>query len=195
MGHPRNNHVVDKASLRSSLNQQRRTLAARLSPADRSRWDERTTERVLAVLNAQTNMATKRVLASYQALSTEPPTQLLNDSLSATHDVWLPTYRDAEGNELPELLWSRQSATHDIVTSREFAQFVDVVIVPALAATPDGSRIGKGRGYYDRFLSILASQQRAPVTVALVRDSELLASIPCEPHDQKVSVVVPISDP
>lgn len=146
-------------------------------------------------MNRHSNMSIKHVVASYESLATEPPTQALNEALRVTHDVWLPTYRDDDGNELAELRWFRPAATHDVVTSVEFAQLVDVVIVPALAATPDGSRIGKGRGYYDRFLNTLASQQRSCVTYALIRETELLDSIPCEPHDQKVTFVVPISDP
>ncbi|MEJ6013740.1 5-formyltetrahydrofolate cyclo-ligase [Corynebacterium sp. H127] len=62
----------------------------------------------------------------------------------------------------------------------------DLVLVPALAATPAGFRLGKGGGYYDR---ALASQQEA-TTIALVYDSEVLPEIPTQPHDRPTSIVL-----
>ncbi|NMO90850.1 5-formyltetrahydrofolate cyclo-ligase [Actinomycetospora sp. TBRC 11914] len=61
-----------------------------------------------------------------------------------------------------------------------------VVVVPALAATADGVRLGRGGGHYDRSLPL-----RSPTTVvvALVGDDELLAELPAEPHDVRVDAV------
>jgi len=63
----------------------------------------------------------------------------------------------------------------------------DVVVVPALAVAPDGTRLGRGGGYYDRAL-----QHARPdaVLVAVVFDEELLAAVPAGPHDRPVTAVV-----
>jgi len=63
---------------------------------------------------------------------------------------------------------------------------VEAMIIPAVAVAEDGTRLGRGKGYYDRALASLPSS--IPV-VALVHDAELLAEIPSESHDQKVSWV------
>jgi 5-formyltetrahydrofolate cyclo-ligase len=63
----------------------------------------------------------------------------------------------------------------------------DVVIVPALAVDRTGVRLGRGGGSYDR---VLARIGPGILTVAAVYDSELVDTLPCQPHDQRVRAVV-----
>jgi 5-formyltetrahydrofolate cyclo-ligase len=63
----------------------------------------------------------------------------------------------------------------------------DVVIVPALAVSRDGQRLGRGGGYYDR--ALLLARPDA-VVVAVVFDEELVDELPTEAHDRRVAVVV-----
>ncbi len=63
----------------------------------------------------------------------------------------------------------------------------DVVVVPALAVSRDGVRLGRGGGYYDR---ALAHARPDAVLVAVVFDEELLDHVPAEPHDRRVTAVV-----
>ncbi|OBJ67962.1 5-formyltetrahydrofolate cyclo-ligase [Mycobacterium sp. 1274756.6] len=59
-----------------------------------------------------------------------------------------------------------------------------LVLVPALAVDGRGVRLGRGGGYYDRSLPL--RDPRAAV-VAVVRDEELLAAVPAEAHDVRMS--------
>ncbi|RBY89624.1 5-formyltetrahydrofolate cyclo-ligase [Blastococcus sp. TF02A-30] len=63
----------------------------------------------------------------------------------------------------------------------------DVVVVPALAVSRDGVRLGRGGGFYDR---ALAHARPGAVLVAVVFDDELLDELPAEPHDHRVTAVV-----
>ena len=63
----------------------------------------------------------------------------------------------------------------------------DVVVVPALAVGRDGTRLGRGGGYYDRALRYVREDA---VLVAVVFDDELVDALPVEPHDRAVSAVV-----
>jgi 5-formyltetrahydrofolate cyclo-ligase len=63
----------------------------------------------------------------------------------------------------------------------------EVVVVPALAVSRDGVRLGRGRGYYDRALRHV---RPGAVLVAVVFDDELLDELPAEPHDVRVTAVV-----
>src|SRR4051794_38133282 len=63
----------------------------------------------------------------------------------------------------------------------------DVVLVPALAVAADGTRLGRGGGYYDR---ALAAARPDAVLVAVVFDDELLETVPAEAHDRRVSAVL-----
>ena len=58
---------------------------------------------------------------------------------------------------------------------------VDVVLVPGLAFGRDGRRLGRGAGYYDRFLAGLEAE-----TVALTTSSRIRDDLPLEPHDVRV---------
>jgi 5-formyltetrahydrofolate cyclo-ligase len=62
---------------------------------------------------------------------------------------------------------------------------LDLIIAPALAIDYDGQRLGRGAGYFDRYLE----QYKGP-TVGLVYDAEFLAEVPSETHDAPVSQVV-----
>jgi 5-formyltetrahydrofolate cyclo-ligase len=63
----------------------------------------------------------------------------------------------------------------------------DLIIVPALAVAATGVRLGRGAGSYDR---VLARVDPGILTIAAVYDSELVDSLPAEPHDRPVRAVV-----
>ncbi|MEU4158462.1 5-formyltetrahydrofolate cyclo-ligase [Actinoplanes sp. NPDC026670] len=65
---------------------------------------------------------------------------------------------------------------------------VDLLLVPALAVGPDGTRMGRGGGSYDRVLARLP--EPGPLTVALLHDGEDVPFVPAEPHDRRVHAVI-----
>lgn len=65
------------------------------------------------------------------------------------------------------------------------AASVDFAIVPAVACGRDGSRLGQGGGYYDRFL-----QQTGCAFAALCTEAFLLPHVPCEAHDRNMKIIV-----
>mgnify|MGYP000148979102 FL=1 len=81
-----------------------------------------------------------------------------------------------------ELSWHIDGSEADI----ESAQ---LIVMPALAAGKDGSRLGRGKGYYDRAVSQLTTPR-----VVVVHDDELFDSVPSEQFDEKVSAVVTCSE-
>ncbi len=62
---------------------------------------------------------------------------------------------------------------------------IDVVLVPGLAFGRDGSRLGRGGGYFDRLLPRLRARR-----VAACFARQLFDTVPVEPHDARVEVVV-----
>src|SRR3954447_4483651 len=62
---------------------------------------------------------------------------------------------------------------------------IDLVIVPGLAFTLAGDRLGYGRAYYDRFLPTV----RAP-SIGVCFTEQLVDEMPVEPHDVRVDMVV-----
>jgi 5-formyltetrahydrofolate cyclo-ligase len=64
---------------------------------------------------------------------------------------------------------------------------VDLIIVPAAAVDGRGTRLGWGRGYYDK---TLGSTEKCPPVYAVVYDQEVLTEVPREVHDQPVDGIV-----
>lgn len=69
---------------------------------------------------------------------------------------------------------------------------IDMVLVPGLAFDRERRRLGRGAGFYDRFLeSELGSRSPGSptVTVGLAFDAQVVDRAPAEPHDRPVDVV------
>jgi 5-formyltetrahydrofolate cyclo-ligase len=68
---------------------------------------------------------------------------------------------------------------------------LDAVLVPAAAVDRDGNRLGWGKGYYDRFLETV---EGSPLVIAVVFDSDIVASVPTESHDARVGAIATESE-
>jgi 5-formyltetrahydrofolate cyclo-ligase len=64
---------------------------------------------------------------------------------------------------------------------------VDVVVVPALAASATGHRLGYGAGFYDR---VLPAYRPPAIAIAVVYDFQLLGELPSLDHDVACDIVV-----
>jgi len=65
------------------------------------------------------------------------------------------------------------------------ASELDLIVAPAMACDRRGNRLGRGGGYYDRFIS----QADGCLVCGLVFDGQLLDELPAEPHDQPVNML------
>ena len=65
------------------------------------------------------------------------------------------------------------------------AEQIDLALIPGLAFDRSGGRLGRGGGYYDRWLTGFSG-----ITIALCRDGLLLDTIPRLPHDVGVKLVI-----
>ena len=63
----------------------------------------------------------------------------------------------------------------------------DVVIVPGIAFTSGGDRLGQGGGWYDRFL---AGTRDGCVTIGVGFEPQLVDDLPLAPHDVRLDMVV-----
>lgn len=62
---------------------------------------------------------------------------------------------------------------------------IDLFIVPGVAFDRNGNRLGRGKGYYDRYLANLTQ----PI-IGLCFDFQLLDHIPTAPHDKKMTAII-----
>ncbi len=64
---------------------------------------------------------------------------------------------------------------------------LDLVIVPGLAFDKKGNRLGRGKGYYDRFLGSLSDKTHS---IGLAFDFQILPLIPTTTHDVSVKKLI-----
>ena len=63
---------------------------------------------------------------------------------------------------------------------------LDLIVVPGMAFDPNGHRLGRGKGYYDRFLTKYPDVK----TIGICFDFQFLPEIPTEPHDKIIDEVI-----
>ncbi len=137
---------------------------------------------VVASLNYST-------VCAYVPFGTEPGTKTLVDALAeGGARVLLPIIRPEPG----PLDWAEYDG--DLSPGRlrgileptggrlgvEAVGSAELVLVPAMAVDQRGVRLGRGAGHYDRSLVFAAA---GAALLAVVRDEELVARLPGEPHD------------
>lgn len=64
---------------------------------------------------------------------------------------------------------------------------IDLVIVPGLAFDEFGNRLGRGRGFYDRFL---ANPELRSVACGMAFEAQVVPSMPVGPLDRRVQMLV-----
>jgi len=64
---------------------------------------------------------------------------------------------------------------------------IDLVVVPGVAFDKNNMRLGRGHGYYDRFLCGLPKRTK---TIGLAFDFQVVENLPQDPHDIPVSKII-----
>jgi 5-formyltetrahydrofolate cyclo-ligase len=64
---------------------------------------------------------------------------------------------------------------------------IHLVVVPGVAFDKNNLRLGRGHGYYDRFLCLLPKETK---TIGLAFDFQVVESLPKHPHDIPVSKII-----
>jgi 5-formyltetrahydrofolate cyclo-ligase len=127
----------------------------------------------------------------YASYGTEPDTAALRIALAdAGYEVLLPRVVNDHLEWVldgPETTTSTMGIDEPTGPSVPLAP-VRALLIPALAVTLAGDRLGKGGGYYDRVLSTVESS--STVVAAIVHDSDITDEIPCEPHDRRVDWIL-----
>lgn len=60
-----------------------------------------------------------------------------------------------------------------------------VVVVPGLGFNAEGKRLGRGKGFYDRYL-----EEHAVIKIGVCFEMQMIADLPTDLHDMKMDFVV-----
>ncbi len=167
---------------------------------------------VLASISPESALTMSRAAAAHLFATPEyRQTEVLMVYLSQTEEVdttpiVLQAWKDGKTVAAPQVSWeSRQMVPHEIknldedIARNQFGlrepagglpipiELIDLVIVPGLAFDPVGNRLGRGRGFYDRFLAKPDFKGRS---CGLAFEVQIVGAIPAGEHDQKVDLLV-----
>ena len=177
----------EKANIRREI----RALVAQMTEADRLSQSVCICEQVKAMGEWQD---ADDVLL-YAALPDEVSlSALISNALASGKRVWLPVvdgdnlrirqYKDGMTEmsagfhieeptpDAPELLPSAYSQ-------------ISLAIIPGRAFTPDGDRLGRGKGYYDRFLALYHG-----TTIGVAFSCQIYSSLPTDPWDRPLNKMI-----
>jgi 5-formyltetrahydrofolate cyclo-ligase len=134
-----------------------------------------------------------RCVAGYLPLRTEPGSLALLAGLAA-RDVRVLVPRLLPSRDLDWVQWEPEApgpvdpmSPPGEPLGTDAIAAADITLVPALAVTRDGIRLGRGGGSYDR---ALARARPAAQLVALLYDDEVLDRLPRDPWDVSVTAAV-----
>lgn len=176
---------VSKDALRRTFHDQRSNL-----PGEQwAKEDAARTQLLLQVLGD-----VPRTIALYASRAGEPGTHHVITRLHAAGWVVLlpklgpaPDWASFEGWDSMRPGWGGIPGPMADGVGAAALHDADAVVVPCLAVSRDGTRLGTGGGWYDR--ALLRRRPAVPV-VALCRTEELLTSLPAETHDVPVDTVI-----
>ena len=178
--------------MKTELRQRLRRILAGISPEELSARSLRACHRLFD----QPEYLKAEVIMVFLSLPTE----------IETAPIVLRAWQDRKRVLAPKVSWSQRrmlpveirSLTDDLVVStmgmREPVSgipfpisLIDLVIVPGLGFDEFGNRLGRGRGFYDRFL---AHPEFRGVACALAFEVQMTPAVPVGPLDRHVNMLV-----
>lgn len=174
-----------KAALRSVALESRRAFARSLAPELRAGLEAELAEIVLP------RLIPFRVVAGYHPLRDEISPYPILDRLGEGQRAVLPWFLDRDARmiwrEAPAVEPSPWGVLQPAAEAEPLAP--DVVLVPLVAADRHGSRIGHGKGHYDRALSHLREGGEL-FTIGLAWEPQILdGPIPADPWDMPLDAI------
>ena len=117
-----------------------------------------------------------------------------------THDIMLDILKQGKNLLLPRIIHNNiqfyiisnleklEKGSFEIMEPRdscERAKKIDCILIPTVGVSKLGTRLGYGKGYYDRFLSSTDT-----VKISLTYSKQIVKSIPSDSHDIKVDWII-----
>ena len=146
-------------------------------------------EKILAKLERHPDFAKAEKVMLYNALPDEVQTQAFLEKWHLKKTIILPT---VVGDDIVPVAFGKDTrfAVGDFnimePQNEPYHGDYDLIIVPGVAFDRIGNRLGRGRGYYDRFLSQHLNVKR----IGICFDFQLVDEIPTEPFDIRMDEVI-----
>lgn len=133
-----------------------------------------------------------RVIMHFWSLPDEIPTHECVQKWALDKQILLPVIAgnnliikmfEGVGNMQPDSQYHIPEPTGETIIDPK----PDIIILPGVAFDSKCNRLGRGKGFYDRFL---AKHQLSALLIGVAFDEQLVPEVPTEAHDFKLDMVV-----
>ncbi|XP_076291134.1 methenyltetrahydrofolate synthetase [Lasioglossum baleicum] len=186
-------------SVKSDLRKQMKLVLGQLSSEEKDRQSKKLFEKLCATPQFQQSKKVSLFLSTPQEINTLPIVKYLFET---KREVFVPTYKGLkmemvkllsmeEYENLPVTKWNIKQPNFDETKESALERGgLDLIILPGVAFTIDGKRLGHGMGYYDSFLNAYLRQHRKPHLIAVAFNEQILDDVPTDENDVLVDLVL-----
>ena len=172
---------------KTSVRQRVRTAIAKLDSAAKAEASTRIVEQ----LTALKPLCEAKVVALFSSLADEPQTASLVERLRlAGVRVVMPRIEGSE-MEFYDIDEGLQLGSFGILEPTTAAPIepreIDAMVVPGVAFTREGARCGRGKGFYDKYLSRKGFRA---YTIGVCYGCQIVDELPTEQHDKIMNTVI-----
>jgi 5-formyltetrahydrofolate cyclo-ligase len=144
-----------------------------------------------------------RCVIAYVSMPDEVDThQLIDESIGMGKQIGVPVLTAAKGkkgkrdliiSQITDRIKQLEIGPYGIKQPKQSdikpvpCKEMDLILVPGLAFDREGNRLGRGKGYYDRFLEKIP---KTALTIGLCFDFQVAESVPKLPHDIPVRMLI-----
>ena len=188
--------TIAKLTLRKKM----KVIIGQLTSEEKQRQSRKVFEKLCALKQFQESRRVSVYLSTKDEINTIP---ILKHLFETKKEVFVPTYQGKQMEmvklfsmedyeKLPLTKWNIKQPDYN--EPRENALEcggLDLIILPGVAFTTDGKRLGHGMGYYDKFLATcLKKQQQKPHLIGLAFNEQLGEDIPISESDVPLDLVL-----
>ncbi len=181
---------------KTRLRREIRAALRRMPDAERRRAGATARERIVDLVDRSQARTVLAYLSDGLEVDLDPTIELLLDRGCT---VAVPVVLEARGRMVPARITSLDPSAfardrYDLRSPHLPLSLVDpatldLILVPGVAFTTAGHRLGRGGGYYDRLLADLPGRVRR---VGVCHAGQVVTSVPVEPHDAGVDDLVSV---
>ena len=166
-----------------------RTLIKTLKKQHTKEQLEAQSQAIMAKLERHPDFVKAQKVMLYSALPDEVQTQAFLEKWHLKKTIILPT---VVGDDIIPVEYAKDTdfAVGDFnilePQNEPYRGDFDLIVVPGVAFDREGNRLGRGRGYYDRFLF----QHPRVKRIGICFDFQLVDTIPTEPFDIRMDEII-----
>ncbi|HBF08577.1 MAG TPA: 5-formyltetrahydrofolate cyclo-ligase [Gammaproteobacteria bacterium] len=187
-----NTNAEQRKILRKKIRQQRRAL----SPQNQSCASKKLQYQLLKIINKNQHRFKNKLIriGTYKAGDGEISTAYFEKKTSSRRIEFLfpiiqknktlyfgkkirNKFPRSNMYKIPEPLKEQQTHVNDL----------DILLLPLVAATRKGTRLGMGGGFYDRTLARI--KKPGPLLIGIAHDLQIISDIPEEPWDKPINYI------